>query len=213
MSDQTPNPNDMNNAIINQWTQDELDHMNLFEAFNFDNHGQRFGLHPIYRLPLLALSGSLVGGVSGMMYGYQLGGLKYLAMNAHRMPTDRNGWFYYHKRKNFVCLKDSFVTGFRQAAKVGLLVGTLFSLEAYFDYARGTIDFANTMMATTISGWIYANAYQLSSYQAKSLVKRGAGVGLLLGLLQDASNYLIGNDVWYLRVFFGINPRLSRKLS
>ncbi|ODV98457.1 hypothetical protein PACTADRAFT_36558 [Pachysolen tannophilus NRRL Y-2460] len=172
-----------------------------------NNEGHRFNLNPVYRVPLVMMTTGTIGGFSGLFQGYSKASLQYLAENAHRLPKSKNGWYFYHKRKNYFCLVNSFKTAITNAIKLSVLTGSIFVIEAGLDKFRNCIDFGNTMMATVLSGYIYSNYYGLANTQAKNFMKKGATLGLVLGLLQDGLQYLKGDDVWYLRVFFGIYPR------
>ncbi|ODV84499.1 hypothetical protein CANARDRAFT_191114, partial [[Candida] arabinofermentans NRRL YB-2248] len=162
-----------------------------------DAKNERLGLPPSLRITLFSTTAGLLGGCGGMIHGYKLASLRYLASNSHRLPTSKSGWFFYHKRKNYYCLKESMITGFKTSLKLSIWVGLLFSLESSLDSIRGLKDFGNTMMATTLNGFIYAWINQMNKVQSKEYIKKGGRLGIVFGLTQDLYTYIRGGDLWY----------------
>lgn len=175
-------------AILNL-TKEELD---LF------NRKQRLGIAPELRIGMAATTAGLVGLLTGARRGWTIASLRYLAENAHRMPKTKGGWYFYYKRKNYVVLKDSMISGFKGMAKYGLATGMFFGLEAYLDKTRGMIDFANTTVAAGMTGVVYAATSRLSARQILRSSRTFMKFGLLVGIAQDLMRYAKGNNVWYL---------------
>jgi hypothetical protein len=101
-----------------------------------------------------------VGGFWGFSMGAFLGarqsGLQYLAENAHKLPTTVQGWYFYHKTKNYRMMLGGVKRGIRFAGKTGglcLLYGTL---EAALDDARGEADVVNSVTAGIATGSIFS---------------------------------------------------------
>lgn len=117
---------------------------------------QRLGLAPYPRVVLTMVTAGGYGLMSGFYGGFNLASLKYLALNAHRLPKTKGGWYFYHKRKNYVVMREAFQVGFKTAAKYGIVSASYIGLEAYIDYARGTIDAFSTITAATVFGAGYA---------------------------------------------------------
>ncbi|QPG73864.1 hypothetical protein FOA43_001179 [Brettanomyces nanus] len=176
-----------------------------------DNVNERLGLPPVLRVALLGGSAGLIGGVGGLIHGWQTASLKYLASNSHRLPTTYNGWFFYHRRKMYFCLKQSMATGFKTGMRLGTFVGFMFGIEAVLDKSRGVTDFGNTMMAVCVPGFFYAWWHRMPQVQAKDIIKKGGRMGILFGLTQDLLQFIRGGDVWYLNRFFGIQPKKLRE--
>lgn len=120
------------------------------------SHTQRLNLPPYPRISLTFATAGGYGFMSGFYGGFKLGSLRYLALNAHRLPKTKGGWYFYHKRKNYVVLKQGLQLGFKTAAKYGFVSAGYMGLEAYIDHARGTIDAFSTIGSALIFGTAYA---------------------------------------------------------
>lgn len=212
----TISADDLNTSNLNaQSTEEHVQGIyDDLQRMHEESYKSRLGLPPVARITLFTLGGSLIGGMGGMLGGWTDASLKYLAANSHRLPTSYNGWFFYHKRKTYYCTKNAMGNAFKTGSKVGLFIGTLFSIEAILDKLRGQMDFANTMMAVLLPGFGYAWYNQMSRVQARELIHKGGKIGLILGLSQDALQYFRGVDVWYLNQWFGVKPmKLSDRLK
>lgn len=119
-------------------------------------HTQRLGLPAYPRIGLTAVTAGGYGLMAGFYQGFKIGSLKYLALNAHRLPKKKGGWYFYHKRKNYVVLREALMTGFKTMAKYGTVSAAYMGLEAYFDHIRGQIDFLSTVGSAVILGSSYA---------------------------------------------------------
>lgn len=159
---------------------------------------QRFNTKPEARMLSVIIATTSFGFLSGFYSGYKRSALRFLAENSHRMPKTVQGWYYYHKNKNYHVLSGGMATGFKYSAIMTGCGIAFFGLEAYLDHARGTIDFFNTLSAAVAAGSVYSIFYRLSRRQVINTVKRGAVAGLVLGLAQDGLRYVRGNDLWYL---------------
>lgn len=176
------------------------------EELKRESEDQRLGLPPALRVFALASSAALIGGLAGLAHGWRTASLRYLASNSHRLPTTYNGWFFYHKRKMYYCLKQGMMLGFSTGVKLGSFVGCIFGIEAGLDKLRGVIDFGNTMMAICVPGFFYAWWHRMPAVQARDFIRKGGRIGIIFGLLQDLFQFCRGADVWYLRRLFGIKP-------
>ncbi|KAG0204154.1 hypothetical protein BGX28_003805 [Mortierella sp. GBA30] len=158
----------------------------------------RIGLEPVKRILLITGTASFWGFMLGGVIGSRQAGMQYLAENAHRLPKNMEGWYFYHKRKNYRMLWGALQKGAVYSAKTGALVGLFEILEASADFYRGGADFFNSMMAGIASGAIFSVANKLPRQSSKHTVMLGAGYGLVSGGLQDLSSFLKGTPVWYL---------------
>lgn len=168
------------------------------EELDVFNRKQRLGIAPELRIGMAATTAGLAGLVTGAHQGWTIASLRYLAENAHRMPTTKGAWYFYYKRKNYVVLKDAIVAGFRRSAKYALATGMFFGVEAFLDKQRKTIDMANTVAAAASTGLVYAAVSQLSRRQVLRSTTGFIKFGILVGLAQDFMRYAKGNTVWYL---------------
>lgn len=169
-----------------------------WDEFHRLNQEQRFHLHPIFRLTGIAVVSGLYGFTNGGSSAFKSAGLRFLAENSHRLPKNKSGWYFYHKRKNFVCLKEAVSKGLKSGVKYSWIGTSYFGLEAFFDYARGKIDFLNTVAATVVAGGAYAKYQNLSRLSTMKMVKNGALIGLVNGLLQDVLFYWRNGELWYI---------------
>lgn len=163
------------------------------------NRGQRLNLAPVMRVTLAGSIGGLYGLATGFYNGFTRSALQYLAENAHRMPGTKGGWYFYHKRKNYVVLKGGMVQGFKQMVRFGAIASAYFGIEAYIDRIRGTIDFGSSMLAAGSVGLGYGLTAGLSRKQTIRSARSFMIFGGIVGFMQDVIRYKKGNDVWFLR--------------
>lgn len=138
------------------------------EAYLQYSHTQRLGLPPYPRIALTLATAGGYGFMSGFYGGFQLGSLKYLALNAHRLPRTKGGWYFYHKRKNYVVLKEALQSGFKTSVKYGVVSAGYMGLEAYLDHVRGKIDALSTVGAALVFGVGYAGYSKFFFFFLKS---------------------------------------------
>ncbi|KAG2411830.1 hypothetical protein HFD88_009386 [Aspergillus terreus] len=184
----------------------------------------RLGMEPGKRLPLTSLAAFAVGVAIGSSHGSKMTAYRFRAENAHRFPTTSNGWFQYHKSKNYAAVvggvKEGFKMGFRLGG--GALAFCLF--EETVDYARNDRrDFLSTVTAGLSFSGIYsllgllkpqswkapadANVIILPArhdvYTAARTVKLGLKLSLAYGLMQDGLETMKGNRPAYLDFILG----------
>jgi hypothetical protein len=161
----------------------------------------RLGLPATARVFLATAIGGGYGMLSGFRSGYNVGSLQYLAENAHRMPRTKGSWYFYHKRKNYVVLKQAMIDGAKRGTRFAGMGVLYFGIEAYLDDLRGCIDFINTLTSACIVGLGYGLSNHLSRRSALRGVRTFATFGVVTGIIQDVMRFARGNDVWYLRHF------------
>lgn len=106
-------------------------------------------------------------------------------------------------------LLDGGKSAFRTGLKYSFNVTTFFGLEAVIDTIRGEIDFLNTLSATVLYAGAYGYVNSLSKIQIKNYLKKGAALGLSLGITQDILRYSRGSDIWYMSKL-GISSPFSK---
>lgn len=162
---------------------------------------ERFHLKPYDRIRMAASIGGLIGAGLGFYEGVKLSSLRYLTENAHRLPTTVGGWYFYHKKKNYVMI----ISGCKDAARLGLKyslgVSSFFALEYLIDYTRNTIDFLNTTAAGAIVAYTHGSIRHMTKVQKFNHVKKGSFLALVLGLSQDMMIFSRGGDLWYKKAF------------
>ncbi|KAG0262685.1 hypothetical protein DFQ27_002203 [Actinomortierella ambigua] len=157
----------------------------------------RIGLEPVKRITFITLSASFWGLVMGAAIGSRQSGMQYLAENAHRLPKNMEGWYFYHRRKNYRMMLGGLKRGTHYAFKTGGLVALYEILEASADFYRGGADVFNSVAAGVASGSIFSLINKLPRQSTKHTLILGAGFGLVSGGLQDFSSFLKGNPLWY----------------
>jgi hypothetical protein len=116
----------------------------------------RAGLATKPRLILMTSIGSFWGFSIGAFLGGQQSGLQYLAENAHKLPTTVQGWYFYHKTKNYRVMLGGVKRGVRFAGKTGGLCLLYGSLEAALDDMRGEADVMNSVAAGVTTGTVFS---------------------------------------------------------
>ena len=118
----------------------------------------RLGIAVEKRIPYAALSAFSTGLALGYYHGSNKAGLVFRAENAHRFPTTSNGWFQYHKTKNYI----SVVGGMKDGARLGFKLGAgalAFSLfEETVDYSR---HYERDFLSTVTAGLSFSGIYSL----------------------------------------------------
>lgn len=116
----------------------------------------RAGLATKPRLMLMTSVGAFWGFSIGAFLGGQQSGLQYLAENAHKLPTTVQGWYFYHKTKNYRMMLGGVKRGLKFAGKTGGLCLLYGSLEAALDDIRGEADVVNSVTAGVATGTLFS---------------------------------------------------------
>ncbi len=105
------------------------------------------------RIPAVAALSFTVGMGLGLVQGSTMAGLRFRAEHAHKLPQTSTGWYLYHKSKNYNVALGGIKEGLRMGAKVSFWTTAMLAIENMFDSYRGTMDFANTVLAcVTVAG-------------------------------------------------------------
>lgn len=161
----------------------------------------RFDTPAPARLVLLTGLTSVTTFLLGALQGGKLSGYQFLAENAHRLPRTHQGWYFYHKTKNYRVMYGGLRHGFRYAGRTAgwtLLFG---ALEAGIDAVRGPeyVDFLSPAAAAATTGALFARRNRFSRQLTKRTVGLALGVGAVAGLLQDFLTAAQGKGkVWYI---------------
>ncbi|CAG8585979.1 8421_t:CDS:2 [Ambispora gerdemannii] len=137
------------------------------------------------RIALATASGAFWGLIFGGYEGSKRSGLQYRAENAHKLPTTKGGWYFYHKRKNYKMLLGGFKRGARYAFFTGSLCLSFVGLEATLDRLRGEVDVLNTVVAGVGTALCFSTLCRLPRQSTKYAIFLGAGVGLCSGGIQE----------------------------
>ncbi|KAJ3128368.1 hypothetical protein HK098_004615 [Nowakowskiella sp. JEL0407] len=144
---------------------------------------------------------SIAGGVSGFMAGCYLDGskrsLQFLAENAHRLPKTVQGWYFYHKYKNYEVVDAAFRGGLRQSVKFGGMSMLFCSIEQILETVTGRESFLNTTGAGIISALLFSRANDLSLQYTKYAVRYGIIGTAAMGLIGDSYGFFTGYSLKY----------------
>lgn len=69
----------------------------------------------------IPLSSFAVGATIGVIRGARTTSTRYLAENVHRMPKNREGWYFYYKTKNYRVALGALKGGIRYGAWFGII--------------------------------------------------------------------------------------------
>ncbi|KAI8987518.1 hypothetical protein BDF20DRAFT_850689 [Mycotypha africana] len=162
----------------------------------------RAGLPTKTRLSLITSVGAFWGFGIGCFLGAKQTGLQYLAENAHRLPTTVEGWYFYHKTKNYKMMLGGVKRGSKFALKTGGLCLMYGSIEAALDYARGgEADMVNSVVAGVTTGTVFSALTKLTRASTKYSIMFGAVVGLVTGGLSDLYRFASGDAPAYAKRF------------
>lgn len=160
--------------------------------------GERFHMPSSLRIPLTVSLSFLSGLVFGLHRNYSLASTQYLIENSHRLPKTKGGWYWYYKRKNWVCLQQAVNGGVKLGAKTGAFTFVVFAMEASLDKLRGRVDCLSTIVTSVAVGLGYSKWNNLQRNATISVLKRGFIIGVVGGVLQDALMMARGTDMWHL---------------
>lgn len=119
----------------------------------------RLSLAPRSRILLAATSAGGIGAVLGMSHGSNMTGLRFRAENAHRLPTSQQGWFLYHKSKNYAVALGGVKEAARMSTRLAFWTGLFLTTEEIIDRSRNN----RTALSTVIAGLSTAGAFSLYS--------------------------------------------------
>ncbi|ODV90619.1 hypothetical protein CANCADRAFT_12039, partial [Tortispora caseinolytica NRRL Y-17796] len=145
----------------------------------------RLGIAPMPRTLILSSLFGTAGFFSGFSQGARYAGHRYLAENYHRLPADKQGWYFYHKTRNYVVLRDGLSRGMRTAAAVSAFTIVFCSIEAGIDRVLGNPSWTATTAAAVSTAIPYLVMKGQRSVQlAKSSIQVTV-FAAAFGLLQD----------------------------
>ncbi|EMR09095.1 hypothetical protein PNEG_02441 [Pneumocystis murina B123] len=159
----------------------------------------RLNLPLISRLILYTSVSSFLSFTLGSIVGGKKSGLRFLVENAHRLPQTVQGWYFYHKTKNYYVMLGGIKVGLKYAFRTSLWVNIYLGMEYILDYVRKCIDAGNTVLASVLSGLIFSYVHQFSYTMTLRIFYLTSSLGLINGVLQDILRYRNGQYVWYLQ--------------
>ncbi|KAI8086012.1 uncharacterized protein BX664DRAFT_298315 [Halteromyces radiatus] len=159
----------------------------------------RAGLSTKPRLLVMTSVGAFWGFGIGAFIGGRQSGLQYLAENAHRLPTTVQGWYFYHKTKNYRVMLGGIKRGMRYAVKTGGLCLLYGMVEAGLDDIRGEADIVNSVTAGVTTGAMFSTITKLSRGSFRYSMVFGALFGLATGGLSDLHKTASGTPPSYIQ--------------
>lgn len=217
-----------NEEIEKLWAKEQL--KLKIEKARKDKAEARLSIPYRARLLLGTTLSFAAGTALGLSHGSQQSGFRFRAENAHRLPTSQQGWYFYHKSKNYNMALGGVKEGLKMGAKLSFWTAGFFATEEIFDQYRGRKDFLNTVLATlavtgSFSLWsmsLRPSAFLPSSPTFRGLIiidrfpiataartaKTGLAIGLVYGLAQDALGAAKGRRPGY--VDFLLRGRLGK---
>ena len=119
----------------------------------FMKYEHRLSLPFPFRVLLGGSAGLVTGFCMGASRGGNMAGLRFRAEHAHILPTNKQGWYFYHKSKNYHVMLHAIKQGFRMGSRLCFWGTTFLVVEEGTDHLRGTADFMSTGWAgLTIAG-------------------------------------------------------------
>ncbi|KAI7893704.1 uncharacterized protein EV154DRAFT_460479 [Mucor mucedo] len=173
----------------------------------------RAGLSTKPRLLLMTTIGTFWGFSIGAFLGGQQSGLQYLAENAHKLPTTVQGWYFYHKTKNYRMMLGGVKRGLKFAGKTGGLCLLYGSVEAAIDDVRGEADVLNSVTAGIATGTIFSTLTKLTRGSFRYSVIFGAMFGLAAGGLSDLHRYASGDTPTYGKWLLSLKKEQEKKIE
>jgi hypothetical protein len=112
--------------------------------------------HPrVYQVPVV---GAAVGAAIGLIRGGRQTAWRFLAENAHRPPRTREGWYFYHKTKNYRVALGGVAEGAREGLRFGLITGAYVWLEEGLGMAGGVVGEGKEMVAGVVTMGVVTSA-------------------------------------------------------
>lgn len=163
----------------------------------------RLSMPPAARLFLFTVSSSLLTFLLGAISGGRRTSYQFLAENAHRLPRTHQGWYFYHKTKNYRVMFGGIKSGFRYASRTMVWTLLYTGTEAALDKTRGTVDFINSTTAAITTAGIFSWRNAFSKQLTRRTMRMSVLVGLSVGIMQDGMLWAKGERVWYLERLMG----------
>ncbi|CAG8512660.1 9061_t:CDS:2 [Paraglomus occultum] len=141
----------------------------------------------------------------GSIDGAKRASLQYLAEHAHVLPKTKQGWYLYHRRKNYAVILNSGKIGLQYVKRFGGLTLVFTGTQAALDKARGEADMIDSVVAGAGTGLANSFLYRLSRRSTLHACMIGGAVGLFAGGMQDMINIYQGKPVWYWKQKSNVN--------
>jgi len=124
---------------------------------------------------------------------------QFLAENAHRLPTNKHGWYLYHRAKLYRVTWRGFLGGWKAALPGGLVALTYGLVEESWDRLVGRVDVLGSVVAGGVTAAGFATVKARGYRQALRYLRVGMGIGLVSGVVQDLVRWGMGAPPWYVQ--------------
>lgn len=132
------------------------------EEFEGEEHPpNRLSTAPRNRILLAAIAAGMVGAGLGVTHGANMTALRFRAENAHRLPRSQQGWFLYHKSKNYAVMLGGIKEARRMGTKLAIWTTLFLGIEELLDRSRRRRD----ALSSVCAGLTTAGAFSLYSKQ------------------------------------------------
>ncbi|KAJ2713936.1 hypothetical protein H4R19_001997 [Coemansia spiralis] len=158
---------------------------------------ERGGMGVRQRLTLMGVVSGGAGALIGGYLGAQQSSRQYLAERAHRLPTTVEGWYFYHKWKNYRVIMGALRRSVHYAPRLAGCVMAFAATEAALDCAFGHVQMASTVLASTATAVAISLATRLPKSSARRARMAGLGVGIVVGAAQDIVAWASGHPPAY----------------
>ena len=144
-------PEQTASAFVMAGTQqtDQLQNSSIFESSAVVS-SDRLLVPSSTRATYGVLGAALTGLFLGLSHGSTMAGMVFRAENAHRFPTSQQGWYLYHKTKNYHAMLGGLKDGLKMTPKLSFMAASFFVAEGVVDTARANKDFASTAIAGSV---------------------------------------------------------------
>jgi hypothetical protein len=140
---------------------------------------------------------SLGGGIISGLVSARNTSLQYTAENAHKKPTTKQGWFYYHRTKNYKIIFNFFRSSLFGSLKYGSLIGSFFFLDVSFNMLEGEVRYFHSPLAGLAISSLFSFANRLPKSYSSTAKVYGLACGAAIYLNDYLKCYLRGVDLTY----------------
>ncbi|RKP37373.1 hypothetical protein BJ085DRAFT_5518, partial [Dimargaris cristalligena] len=158
----------------------------------------RGNLTPSQKINTVVGVSGLWGFILGSYVGGQKAGLQYRAEHMHKLPRSHQGWYFYHKHKNYRMMLQGIYRGTAYATKFMAICGAFTVSETALDVWKGDTDFTSTLTAAFATALAFCVINKLPKQSSRYAMRIGTISGLTIGLTQDLLHYYQGMPPFYI---------------
>ncbi|ORZ31520.1 hypothetical protein BCR44DRAFT_36489 [Catenaria anguillulae PL171] len=133
----------------------------------------------------------------GALIGSRSAGLQFLAEHAHQLPVTVQGWYFYHKAKNYRMVWGGIKRGLWDAGRLGSVVAMFAGVETAVDLALERESAASGVVAGVTTAGVFALINRLPRASVQRTLMYGSIAGAFVGGAQAAAAWALGQPVKY----------------